>query len=345
MSELIVQPVLIAVLVVAEVGVFSLRVALAAKGRKNIAALLGAVNAVISVAALAQVLTNLDRPGNVAGYAVGVAVGVYLGCLADERLAGEPVEYRVVVPGDGAELAAALRARGWPLTVQAAAGIRGPATVLFVAVDAARASDVDRDLNELAPSAFRTSNRLRSAISAPLPAGYLSVGAASGLMAGAGPRGARGSPTARRAPDHRDAERGAGLPLSTKPHTAGLPPVDHGRRAVPGDSGLASPARGDPRRLAGHLRVHRRPGRVQQPAARSRSCSSSSGSSDCGLVVHRRPRVATGCQRAPGPWRWSARPGSTSSSSSHANGVDTWAPAPGPHATTRRTPSCAARSG
>ncbi len=55
---------------------------------------LGAVNAVISVAALGQVLTNLDRPMNVVGYAVGVSVGVYLGCVADDRLRRPEVDRR-----------------------------------------------------------------------------------------------------------------------------------------------------------------------------------------------------------------------------------------------------------
>jgi Domain of unknown function (DUF5698) len=82
----LVQPVLIGLLVIVEVAVFHLRVALAARGHRSGATALGAVNAVISVAALGQVLTNLDRPLNVVGYAVGVSVGVYLGCVADDRL-------------------------------------------------------------------------------------------------------------------------------------------------------------------------------------------------------------------------------------------------------------------
>lgn len=172
-----VQPVVIGLLVLVEVAVFQLRVALATKGRKRGAALCGAVNAVVSVTALGQVLTSLDRPANVVGYAIGVAIGVYLGATADERLAGDPVEFRVVVPGDGADLVADLRARGWPVTAQVADGLRGPAALLFVAVDAARAADVARDLDELAPGVFRTSNRLRSAAAAPLPHGYLGVGA------------------------------------------------------------------------------------------------------------------------------------------------------------------------
>ncbi len=182
MSYELVQPVVIGVLVVVEVAVFQLRVALATKGRKRSAALLGAVNAVLSVAALGQVVTNLDRPVNIVGYAIGVAIGVYLGATADERIAGDPVEYRVVVPGDGAGLAAALRTRGWPVTVQTAEGLRGPATLLFVAVDAARAREVDRDLDELAPGEFRTSTRLRMAGSAPLPPGYLTVGAGRTIL-------------------------------------------------------------------------------------------------------------------------------------------------------------------
>jgi uncharacterized protein YebE (UPF0316 family) len=82
----VLQPLVIAVLMVVEVAVFQLRVALAGKGRKRIAAGLGATNALISVAALGQVLTNLDRPANIAGYAVGVAAGVYLGAALDERI-------------------------------------------------------------------------------------------------------------------------------------------------------------------------------------------------------------------------------------------------------------------
>jgi hypothetical protein len=98
---------------------------------------------------------------------------VYLGVVADERFAADPVEYRVVVPGDGAGLAAALRAGGWPVTLHRADGLSGPAAVLFVAVDASRAREVERVLDRLAPDGFRTSSRLRSAAWSPVPTGYL----------------------------------------------------------------------------------------------------------------------------------------------------------------------------
>lgn len=177
-----VQPVLIAVLVVLEVAVWQVRVALATRGRKQIAAVLGAVNAVISVVALGQVVTNLDRPANIAGYALGVAIGVYVGVAADGRFAGDPVEYRVVLPGDGAGPAEELRARGWPVTMQPALGLEGPATVLFVVVDAGRTAEVERDLEQLAPHGFRTSTRMRSATCSPLPPGYTVMTAGARLL-------------------------------------------------------------------------------------------------------------------------------------------------------------------
>ena len=154
---------LIAVLVVLEVAVWQVRVALATRGRKRIAAVLGAVNAVLSVVALGQVVTNLDRPANVAGYAVGVALGVYLGVVVDGRFAGDPVEYRVVLPGDGAGPAGELRARGWPVTTQPALGLDGPATVLSVVVDAGRAAQVERDLDCSRPTGSTPAAALRSA--------------------------------------------------------------------------------------------------------------------------------------------------------------------------------------
>ena len=157
-----IQPVVIAVLVVIEVAVWQVRVALATRGRKRSAAMLGAVNAVLNVAAIGQVVTNLDRPANIAGYAIGVAAGVYLGVVADARFAGDPVEYRVVLPGDGAAPAHELTALGWPVITQPAARLGNSAAVLTLVVGANRTGHLERDLDRITPDALRTSSRLRS---------------------------------------------------------------------------------------------------------------------------------------------------------------------------------------
>ena len=199
-----VQPVLIALMVVLEVAVWQVRVALATRGRKRIAAALGAVNAVISVVALGQVVTNLDRPANIVGYAVGVAVGVYLGVVADGRFAGDPVEYRVVLPGDGAASAAELRARGWPVT-----GARRRAHRSGDGAGRGGRRRPDRRgrarPRAVRPGGFRTSSRLRSATWMPLPPEYVVMTAGARLpwttrkAAAAAPRaGDRGPRRSRR---------------------------------------------------------------------------------------------------------------------------------------------------
>jgi hypothetical protein len=81
------------------------------------AATVGPLGAVIQVIALAQVVTSLDRPANIDGYAVGVAAGVYFGVAAGNWLAADPVEHRVV-SGDRTDLADQLRTRGWSVTSQ-----------------------------------------------------------------------------------------------------------------------------------------------------------------------------------------------------------------------------------
>ncbi len=149
-----VQPVVIAVLVVLEVAVWQVRVALATRGQKRSAAVLGAVNAVLSVGAIGQVVTNLDPPANIAGYAIGVAAGVYLGVVGDARFAGDPVEYRLVLPGEVTEVAVNvaqdLLTRGWFVTMQPAHSSNRPATVLTVVARANQAVQLESDLDELA---------------------------------------------------------------------------------------------------------------------------------------------------------------------------------------------------
>ena len=101
-----------------------------------------------------------------------MAAGVDLGVAAGRWPAADPVEHRVVVSGDGTDLADPLRTRGWSVTSQPAAGLDGAATVLFVVASADTTAEVGRDQPRLAPHGFRTS-LLRSATWTPLPVGYV----------------------------------------------------------------------------------------------------------------------------------------------------------------------------
>lgn len=162
MDELL-EPLVVLVLVITEVAVWQLRVAVATRGHKGAAALLGAVNAGLSVVALALVVNHLDRPWNAAGYAAGVAAGVYLGVLLDQRLARESLEFRILVAGDAEGAANRLRERGWPVVRHVVEGDDGQASVLVVVVGPGLAPRFTEDLDRIVPDGFRTSSRLRSA--------------------------------------------------------------------------------------------------------------------------------------------------------------------------------------
>ena len=64
-----------ALLAIASVGLWTLRVAVTARGRSGIAAVVAAVEAVVFAVAFTNVAANLDSPVRILGYAAGVAIG------------------------------------------------------------------------------------------------------------------------------------------------------------------------------------------------------------------------------------------------------------------------------
>ena len=117
-----------ALLAITSVGLWTLRVALTARGRRTIGATVAAVEAVIFAVAFTNVAAHLDSPLRIAGYAAGVAFGTVLGLTADRRLSAGVSEVDIVVPGSDTDTAERLHRLGWPTTTLAARGPNGPVT-------------------------------------------------------------------------------------------------------------------------------------------------------------------------------------------------------------------------
>ena len=81
-----VRAVSIALLVLAEVGLWQWRMVIAARGLRGRAMTLGALGAVLQVTALSQVVTDVHDPLSIGAYAVGVGLGVLLGLVVGDRL-------------------------------------------------------------------------------------------------------------------------------------------------------------------------------------------------------------------------------------------------------------------
>ena len=149
-----VSAVLMAVLAFVSVGLWTLRVAFTARGRKLAGAAIAALEAVVFALVFSRLVADLGSWDRIAGYALGVAVGTAAGLLINERTSQGGVVIEAVVPGDGDALRAALLAHHWPATSIPATGLQGPATLVFVAVPASRKDEVLALVSSTAPDAF-----------------------------------------------------------------------------------------------------------------------------------------------------------------------------------------------
>lgn len=169
--ESIIDALQLALLAACSVSLWTLRVAVAAAGRRLAAAVIAAVEAMLFALAFSAVITALDDPLRIAGYAVGVTLGTLAGIAADERLSTGQSLVRIVVDGDGDAEMVALRTCGWPITRELADGVNGRVAVLTVAVDDVALARLRTDIDRSVPTGFETIERLRAVRPSALPVG------------------------------------------------------------------------------------------------------------------------------------------------------------------------------
>jgi uncharacterized protein YebE (UPF0316 family) len=148
----------------AALGIFGLRVAdmtcdtlrmlFVVRGRKWIAWVLGFTQSVIFVIAITSVLSNLDNPLNIIGYAAGFATGNVVGMWIEERPAVGHVKISIVTSGLGASLAGSLREAGYAVTEIPARGKDGMVSMLSVSIRRKDVTRVDAIIHEKDPGSF-----------------------------------------------------------------------------------------------------------------------------------------------------------------------------------------------
>ena len=153
------------------VGLWTVRVAVTAGGRRFVAAAVAGVESLVFVLAMGTVLTSLGEPLRLFAYALGVAGGTLAGIAVDERLSTGQSLVRLIIDGNGDVAVTQLRARGWPATCVHADGVNGPVAVLTVAVEDRVLQRLTGDLDRILPEAFRMTERLREVRPTHLPDG------------------------------------------------------------------------------------------------------------------------------------------------------------------------------
>ena len=139
----------------------TLRVLFVMRGRKKIAWVLGFFQSAIFVTAIGTVLSNLDNPLNIIGYAAGFATGNVVGMVIEERLAIGHTSINIISPRLGTAIAEHLRANGYAVTEIAARGKDGMVTMLNCLVLRKNVDKARQLVNEIDPEAFITIEDVR----------------------------------------------------------------------------------------------------------------------------------------------------------------------------------------
>jgi uncharacterized protein YebE (UPF0316 family) len=146
---------------VIEISLDTVRVLMVMRGKKGAAWFLGFFQASIFVIAISYVLTGLDNPIKILGYAAGFATGTLVGMLIEEKLAIGHIQLSIISPRRGAALAEELRAEGYAITEIPARGKDGMVAMLSCSVLRKNVEKVRSIANQVDATAFITAEDVR----------------------------------------------------------------------------------------------------------------------------------------------------------------------------------------
>lgn len=149
-------PLLIFSLKLPELCINALRIILTAKGYKFLSALLVFTEACLGVTALGLVFSKLDSFFNVFAFALGMAVGSYLGIILEKKIALGLVLVRVITQLPADELLINLREQGFRVTEVVGESNFGRVGVLFAVVKRNNTTQYINMVTKFNPKAFYT---------------------------------------------------------------------------------------------------------------------------------------------------------------------------------------------
>lgn len=153
---------------VLDVSMATVRTLMVVQGLKLQASILGFIEMVIYVLALNSVVGNLDNPINLFVYALGFAMGNYIGILIENKIALGKLSAQIIMKTIGNdELINTLRENGFGVTVMQGKGIKGEKEILTVALNRKNLTKLRNLVYEYDDSVFMTVSNI-----SPIRGGY-----------------------------------------------------------------------------------------------------------------------------------------------------------------------------
>jgi uncharacterized protein YebE (UPF0316 family) len=162
-------PLLICFARICDVTLGTIRIMYVARGIKVLAAILGFFEVLIWLFAIGQIVSNLTNVANYFAYALGYALGNYIGITIEEKLSVGVLMLRVITKKQADKLVDALREAGFGITAIDAKGVYGPVEVIFTVInrkDLGGAVDIIKHHN---PQAIYSVQDVRSVSTSPFP--------------------------------------------------------------------------------------------------------------------------------------------------------------------------------
>lgn len=153
-------PILIFFARICDVSIGTIRMIFMIQGHKWIAAGLGFIEVIIWALAVGGVVSQLDQPVALIAYGGGFATGTLVGMKIEEWLA---VGYRIVRVINGnieVNLSGELRERGYRVTRLEGTGRDGPVEIAFLVMKRRKLREVLALVEQLAPKAFLSVERV-----------------------------------------------------------------------------------------------------------------------------------------------------------------------------------------
>ena len=146
-----------------DVSMGTVRILMALRGRRLIAALIGFFEVAIFLVAIGQVITNIDNWWNIVAYAGGFATGTIVGITIEKKLAIGLAEVSIISMGMGMKIAEALRDDGYGATEFLGAGHANIVDMVRTVVRRKEVPSVIAMTNSIDDKAFVTVQEMQSA--------------------------------------------------------------------------------------------------------------------------------------------------------------------------------------
>jgi len=165
----VIVPLLIVLSRIADQTIGTLRLVYLSKGYKGLAPIMGFFEVLIWIIAVSQIFQQLDNYFYYFAYALGFALGNYLGLRIEEKLSLGKVVIRVFPKSNTDEIVNELSDKRYGLTIMDAYGTRGPVKVIFSIINRKNLDDFLQTIRKFDDHTFYTIEDVRTSAEGVFP--------------------------------------------------------------------------------------------------------------------------------------------------------------------------------